>query len=124
MTIFVFAYYLSADSPRLRQTIGSFLPPRYQPVLVTVWTIAVQKTGGYVISKFILAIVSSGFYAAFFRIIDLDFWLPLGFLVGIVAQFVPIIGTYIGVALPALFAVLKDPLDAVSVSGCSGRSAR
>lgn len=113
VTIFVFAYYLSADSPRLRQTIGSFLPPRYQPVLVTVWTIAVQKTGGYVISKFILAIVSSGFYAAFFRIIDLDFWLPLGFLVGIVAQFVPIIGTYIGVALPALFAVLKDPLDAV-----------
>ncbi len=40
LTILVFAYYLSADSIALRQTIASFLPPRYQPFLVTVWTIA------------------------------------------------------------------------------------
>jgi predicted PurR-regulated permease PerM len=113
VTILVFAYYLSADSIRLRQTIGSFLPPRYQPVLMTVWTIAVEKTGGYVVSKLILAMVSSAFYAGFFLIINLDFWLPLGLLVGIIGQFVPIIGTYIGVAVPALFAVVKDPLDVV-----------
>ncbi|MGB8379734.1 MAG: AI-2E family transporter, partial [Dermatophilaceae bacterium] len=30
LTVLVFAYYLSADSPRLRQTIGGWLPPRYQ----------------------------------------------------------------------------------------------
>ncbi len=113
VTIIVFAYYLSADSIRLRQTIGSFLPPRYQPVLMTVWTIAVEKSGGYVVSKIILASISSICYALFFLAINLDFWLPLGLLVGIVGQFVPIIGTYIGVAVPALFAILKDPLDVV-----------
>ena len=113
VTIVVFAYYLSADSIRLRQTIGSFLPPRYQPVLMTVWTIAVEKSGGYVVSKIILASISSICYAVFFLIIDVNFWLPLGLLVGIVGQFVPIIGTYIGVAVPALFAVLRDPLDVV-----------
>ncbi len=113
VTILVFAYYLSADSIRLRQTIGSFLPPRYQPVLMTVWTIAVEKTGGYVVSKLVLAVVSATFHAVFFRIIDVPFWLPLGVLAGITSQFVPIIGTYIGVILPALFAALHRPISVV-----------
>lgn len=113
VTILVFAYYLSADSIKLRQTIGSYLPPRYQPMLMTVWTIAVEKTGGYVVSKVILATISSAAYAVFFLIINVPFWLPLGVLMGIIAQFVPIIGTYIGVVVPALFALLKDPLDVV-----------
>ncbi len=113
VTILVFAYYLSADSIKLRQTIGSYLPPRYQPMLMTIWTIAVDKTGGYVVSKVILATISSTCYAIFFAIIDVPFWLPLGVLMGLVGQFVPIIGTYIGVVIPALFSLLKDPLDAV-----------
>lgn len=113
LTIVVFAYYLSADSIRLRQTIGSFLPPRYQPVLMTVWTIAVEKTGGYVVSKLVLAAASAFFHAVFFNIIDVPFWLPLGVLAGITSQFVPIIGTYIGVLLPALFAVLHNPISVV-----------
>ncbi len=117
VTILVFAYYLSADSIRLRQTLASFLPPRYQPVLVTVWTIAVEKTGGYVVSKLIIALVSSTAYGLFFLVIGLDFWLPLGLLVGIVAQFVPIIGTYIGVIVPSLFALLKDPVDVLWIIG-------
>lgn len=113
VTILVFAYYLSADSIKLRQTIGSYLPPRYQPMLMTIWTIAVEKTGGYVVSKVILATISSAAYAIFFLIIDVPFWLPLGVLMGIVGQFVPIIGTYIGVVVPALLSLLKDPLDVV-----------
>jgi predicted PurR-regulated permease PerM len=111
VTILVFAYYLSADSVRLRQTIGSFLPPRYQPVLMTVWTIAVEKTGGYVVSKLLLAAISAVAHSVFFWAIDVPFWLPLGIIAGITAQFVPIIGTYIGVILPALFALLQRPLS-------------
>jgi len=113
VTILVFAYYLSADSIKLRRTIGSYLPPRYQPMLMTIWTIAVDKTGGYVVSKVILATFSSVAYATFFLIIDVPFWLPLGVLMGISGQFVPMIGTYVGVVVPALFSVLRDPLDAV-----------
>jgi predicted PurR-regulated permease PerM len=113
LTILVFAYYFSADSPKLRQTIGSWLPPRYQRVFITVWTISVEKTGGYVISKLVLATLSAGFHVAFFWFIDVPFWLPLGVFAGIVGQFIPTIGTYIGVALPALFTLLSDPLDAL-----------
>lgn len=113
VTILVFAYYLSADSVRLRQTIGSFLPPRYQPVLMTVWTIAVEKTGGYVVSRLVLALLSAVAHAVFFWAIDVPFWLPLGIVAGITAQFVPVIGTYIGVIVPALFALLHRPLSVV-----------
>jgi predicted PurR-regulated permease PerM len=116
LTILVFAYYFSADSPRLRQTIGSWLPPRYQRVFVTVWTISVEKTGGYVVSKVVLAALSAVFHAAFFWFIDVPFWLPLGVFAGIVGQFIPTIGTYIGVVLPALFALLDKPINAVWIA--------
>jgi len=116
VTILVFAYYLSADSPRLRQAIGSWLQPRYQRVLTTVWTIAVEKTGGYVISKLVLAGLSAVFHSLFFWIIDVPFWLPLGLLAGIVGQFIPTIGTYIGVLLPALFSLLDKPVNAVWIA--------
>ncbi|EWT01890.1 membrane protein [Intrasporangium oryzae NRRL B-24470] len=113
LTILVFAYYFSADSPRLRQTIGSWLPQRFQRVFITVWTISVEKTGGYVISKLVLAALSAAFHVAFFWFIDVPFWLPLGVFAGIVGQFIPTIGTYIGVALPALFTLLDKPINAV-----------
>ncbi len=113
LTILVFAYYLSADSPRLRQTIGSWLPPRYQSVFVTVWTISVDKTGGYVVSKLILAGLSAVFHLAFFSLIAVPFWLPLGLLAGILSQLVPTIGTYIGVLLPALFTLSTAPVNVI-----------
>ena len=113
LTILVFAYYLSADSPRLRQTIGSWLPPKYQKVFVTVWEISVQKTGGYAISKMVLAALSAFVHVIFFYFIQVPFWLPLGLLAGIVGQFIPTIGTYIGVALPALFTLVTKPINAV-----------
>lgn len=111
LTVLVFAYYLSADSPRLRQTIGGWLPPRYQQVFQTVWTISVEKTGGYVISKLVLAGLSALFHITFFWYIQVPFWLPLGILAGIVGQFIPTIGTYIGVLLPALFSLLNKPIN-------------
>lgn len=117
LTIIVFAYYFSADSPRLRQTIGSWLPQRYQRVFVTVWQISVEKTGGYVVSKMVLAGLSAIFHIAFFWLINVPFWLPLGLLAGILSQFIPTIGTYIGVALPALFALVSSqPLNVLWIA--------
>ncbi len=116
LTILVFAYYFSADSPKLRQAIGSWLPQRFQRVFITVWTISVEKTGGYVVSKLVLASLSAVFHVAFFWFIDVPFWLPLGIFAGIVGQFIPTIGTYIGVVLPALFALLTAPINAVWIA--------
>jgi predicted PurR-regulated permease PerM len=112
-TFFVFAFYIAADGPRIRRAIGRWMPPERQEVFVTVWDIAAQKTGGYVISKVVLAVLSAGFHAVFFELIGVPYWLPLALLVGITAQFVPVVGTYIGIAVPVLFVVFTSPLTAV-----------
>jgi len=112
-TFFVFAFYIAADGPRIRRAIGRWLPPQRQEVFVTVWDIAAQKTGGYVISKVLLAALSSIFHGVFFWAIGVPYWLPLALLVGITAQFIPIVGTYIGIAVPLLFVVFTNPLTAV-----------
>jgi predicted PurR-regulated permease PerM len=112
-TFFVFAFYIAADGPRIRRAIGRWIPPQRQEVFVTVWDIAAQKTGGYVISKIFLAALSSIFHAVFFWAIGVPYWLPLSLLVGITAQFIPVVGTYIGIAVPLLFVVFQSPLTAL-----------
>src|SRR4051794_21187502 len=112
-TFFVFAFYIAADGPRIRRAIGRWMPPQRQEVFVTVWDIAAQKTGGYVISKIFLAALSSIFHAVFFWAIGVPYWLPLSLLVGITAQFIPVVGTYIGIAVPLLFVIFQSPLTAL-----------
>ncbi len=111
VTVLVFSFYLSTDAPRIRRFIASWLRPERQVVFIRIWDISVRKAGGFVISKLALALISAVFHCAFFLIIDIPYWLPMGIFAGVVAQFIPTIGTYIGVALPALFAVFEQPLD-------------
>ena len=114
LTMLLFTFYIAADGPRLRRTIGSWLNPRAQSIFVTTWDIAVAKTGGFVASKVVMAALSTAAHAAFFALIGLPYWLPLALITGIVSQFVPTVGTYIGIVVPILFAVISnDPIDAV-----------
>jgi len=113
VTVIVFAFYIAAAGPRLVQQVAVWLPPDRQPLLGEVWEIAEQKTGGYVASKIVLAAMSAVFHGIFFWAIGLPGWLPLALLAGITAQFIPVIGTYIGVAVPVLVAVADKPITAV-----------
>ena len=105
VTVVVFAFYLSADNARMRRTIGSWLPAEQQKVFMTVWDIAVEKTGGFVISKVALATLSAIAHSVAFAIIGVPYWLPMGILAGITSQFIPTIGTYIGILIPAVFSL-------------------
>lgn len=111
VTVVVFSFYFSADSPRIKRFVASWLKPTQQVVFIKVWDISVQKAGGFVISKVALATLSAIFHCGFFYLIDVPYWLPMGIFAGIVSQFIPTIGTYIGVALPALFSAFDDPID-------------
>lgn len=113
VTVAVFTFYIAAAGPRLIQEVAVWLPPGRQLILGEIWDIAEQKTGGYVASKVVLAALSTVFHGAFFLAIGLPGWLPLALLAGITAQFVPVIGTYIGVAAPVIVALADQPIDAV-----------
>jgi predicted PurR-regulated permease PerM len=115
LTLALFSFYLAADAPRLRKTLGAMMNPAAQKVAVTTWDITVKKTGGFVISKLLLALASATAHSLFFAAIGLPYWLPMGLITGITSQFIPTIGTYIGILIPVLFAVFDNPMDAVFI---------
>ncbi len=114
-TVLLFTYYLVAEGPKLRLTIGSILAPRRQKMLMSIWDLAIEKTGGYVFSRTILAIISAITHGIVFEIIDVPFPIPLALWVGVISQFIPVIGTYFAGALPVLVTVLDEPRKALWV---------
>jgi predicted PurR-regulated permease PerM len=114
-TVALFAFYFAADGPRMRRAIGQALPAAQQRVFVTVWETAVTKTGGYVVSKGLLALLSTLAHALAFSLLDVPYWLPMALWVGVTSQFLPVIGTYLGIALPVLATVFTHPWDAVAI---------
>lgn len=115
LTLALFTFYMSAQAPQLRRTVSSWFPPRQQTVISTVWEIAVEKTGSYVVSKLILAVVSSFFAGIMLWALGVPYWLPLAIWIGFVSQFIPTVGTYVAIAIPALVALADDPLDGLWV---------
>jgi predicted PurR-regulated permease PerM len=82
------------------------MPPRFQPATVAVWDVTAQKTGGYVGARVVLAVLNASLSAVVFLVIGMPSWLALALWTGLVAQFVPTIGTYIAITLPVLVGLL------------------
>ncbi len=114
-TVLLFAFYMSAQGPALRETVSRWFPPRHQHVVATVWEIAVEKTGGYVVSRLALAALSAFLTGVFLWLLGVPFWLPLAIWTGVVSQFIPTLGTYLAIAVPALIALAEQPIDALWV---------
>ncbi|MCZ2526957.1 AI-2E family transporter [Streptomyces sp. NPDC059506] len=117
LTIGLFAFYFAADGPRLRRTLCSVLPPHRQAEVLRAWEIAVAKTGGYLYSRGLMALVSAGAHYVLLEALGVPYASALAVWVGLVSQFVPTVGTYFAGALPALLAFTQDPWDAVWVIG-------
>ncbi len=100
--ILLLGFYLSADGPRLRSWLAAPMPPRPQRLFLSVWDLSMTKTAGYVSARLVLAVINGTTSAVVFLIIGLPSWLALGLWTGLVAQFVPTIGTYISIVLPVL----------------------
>jgi predicted PurR-regulated permease PerM len=115
LTVLLFTFYLVADGPRLRRAICSTLRPDRQREVLRVWEIAIDKTGGYIYSRGLLAFVSAVFHYFAFLVIGIPFPLPLALWVGVLSQFVPVVGTYLAGALPVIIALIDQPIDALWV---------
>ncbi|MFE4413932.1 AI-2E family transporter [Streptomyces sp. NPDC056821] len=115
LTIALFSFYFAADGPRLRRTICSLLPPARQAEVLRAWEIAVDKTGGYLYSRGLMALVSGIAHYVLLQALGVPYALVLGVWVGLVSQFIPTIGTYLAGALPMLIAFTVDPWYALWV---------
>lgn len=114
-TIALFTFYLVAEGPKFRRTICSLLPPHRQRTVLEIWDIGTAKTGGYIVSRLILSLIGFGIHWIAFSIFDIRFALVLAIWVGLVSQFVPVVGTYVAAVLPILIALADRPLSALWV---------
>ncbi|MFJ9622345.1 AI-2E family transporter [Streptomyces sp. NPDC101181] len=117
LTIFLFSFYFAADGPRLRRALCSVLPPARQTEVLRAWEIAVDKTGGYIYSRGLMALISGVAHYILLEILDVPYAPALAVWVGLVSQFIPTIGTYLAGALPMLIAFTVDPWYALWVLG-------
>ncbi len=116
-TIGLFLFYFVAEGPRMRRAICKRLPPARQEQVLFVWEEAISKTGGYFYSRLLLAIINGiGMYVTL-RVVHVPFAAPLALFEGVVAEFIPIVGTYIAGAVPVLVALLFKPPNAIAVVG-------
>ena len=106
-TFAMFIFYLSAEMPQLERWVAGLFPSRNQMLVARIWSLTLEKTGGYVGARVLLAGINAGTTAVVFVLIGMPYWLPLSLWTGIVAQFVPTIGTYISIALPVIIGLLS-----------------
>lgn len=100
-------FYISADQPRLRRWIAGLFPEHIQRVVISAWDLTTEKTGSYMGARVILAAINSVTTGIVFAIIGMPYWLALALWTGIVAQFVPTIGTYIAIILPVIVGLIS-----------------
>lgn len=117
LSVLLFTYYLVADGPRLRRAICSRLRPDRQRQVLAAWELAITKTGGYLYSRALLALLSAFFHWIVFQAAGIQAPIPLALWVGLVSQFLPVVGTYIAGLLPVLITFLDSPGRAVIVLG-------
>lgn len=107
--VLLFTFYLSAEGPRFRRTVCSLLPPRRQHEVLRAWEIAVDKTGGYIYSRGLLALISAIAHYIALALLGVPYAAILALWVGVVSQFIPAVGTYLAGAVPLLIALTVSP---------------
>ncbi len=117
LTVSLFTFYLVTDGPKLRRLICSALRPAAQNSVLHVWELAIDKTGSYILSRVLLALTAFVVHWIAFAMLGVPFPLPLALWVGLLSQFVPVVGTYVAGLLPVLIALLDDPVSALWVIG-------
>ena len=99
----------------MRRAICSRLPPARQERVLRAWELAGDKTGGYLYSRALLALLSAVFHWIVFQSLGTPAPVALALWVGIISQFLPVVGTYLAGVLPVVLTFLDSPLKAVIV---------
>ena len=108
-TVALFTFYLVAEGPKLRRMVSARLSERRAAIVTEIWDLAMAKTGGYMYSRTILALISAFVHWVAFVLIDVPSPVALAIWVGVISQFIPAIGAYIAGVLPVLVALLHEP---------------
>lgn len=115
LSVALFTFYLVADGPKLRRVICSRLRPERQRSVLSTWELAIEKTGGYLYSRALLAGLSALFHWIVLQSLGTQAPIALAIWVGVVSQFLPVVGTYLAGSLPVVVTFLDSPARALAV---------
>jgi predicted PurR-regulated permease PerM len=115
LSVLLFTFYLVADGPKMRRAICSRLRPDRQRRVLQGWELAIDKTGGYLYSRALLAGLSAFFHWVLFQAIGIQAPVAMALWVGLISQFLPVVGTYIAGALPVLVQFVDSPPKALVI---------
>ena len=108
-SVLLFTFYLVADGPKMRRSVCSRLRPSRQERVLAVWELAITKTGGYLYSRALLGAISAFFHWILFQSLGTTAPVAMALWVGLISQFLPVVGTYLAGALPVLLALVDSP---------------
>jgi predicted PurR-regulated permease PerM len=103
-TLATFTLYFAADARHIRRAVLTKLPPARQERIGWAWDTAIDQTGGYFYSRLLLLVINASLYFVVMVAVGVP-WLialPLAVFQGFFAEFIPVVGTYIGAAIPIL----------------------
>ena len=100
MTIILVTYYIAASGPTMRKVICSVLKPTSQRKFLVVWTVVQNQISSFLNSRIILAAIASSVLSIYMVSTGVPYWLPICLFYAIVAQFIPMVGAFIGAVLP------------------------
>ena len=114
-SVLLFAFYFVADGPRLRRVICSRLKPERQRGVLDAWELAITKTGGFLYSRALLAVLSAFFHWILLQSVGAPAPIAMALWVGLISQFLPVIGTYLAGVLPVLLTFIESPTKALVI---------
>ena len=103
-TIAMFTFYLTADSPRVKTAVLKLFSPAAQQRIGWTWDQAISQTGGYFYSRLVLMVINGiGFFFTMVLVgLPVSIAIALSLFGSFVSVFIPVIGTYIGGAIPII----------------------
>ena len=106
-TIAMFTFYFAADMPRIQRATLRLFSPRTQERVGWTWDQAIVQTGGYFYSRLLLMLINGlGFFFTMVLVgLPVGSALALALFGSFVSVFIPVIGTYIGGAVPILLSI-------------------
>ena len=113
--VLLVVYYMASAGPKFRAAVCRYLAPNRQREVLRLWEVSQDKVAGFITSRIVLAAISTAATWLFLVVLGIPYALPLAVFTGLVSQFIPTVGTYIGGALPVLVALTVSPLRALAV---------
>ncbi len=109
-TVALFSFFMVAELPKMQRTVLSTMPENRQHRALHAWNVAVDQMGSYIYSRLVLAVLSGVVAWGALSILGVPFALSLGIWVGVLSQFIPVVGTYLAMVLPIIVSLTTGGL--------------